>query len=374
MVCTPEVSLRINKTAAKDINWQLFLELSAYHGVRPLVYQTLRKTCWESVPEATRHELSSFYSANAAKNSFLAGELLHILRLFEADQILAVPFKGPVLAAALYGNLAMREFADLDFLVQERDIPKASEILSKQGYRSEVTGTAIVPDSNNVELRSASTGIMVELHWQFSPRRFVSSLAAEHVWKGIEPIVLWERQIWSFSAEDMFLYLAVHGGKHSWSALKWLCDLAEFIRSNPLLDWRRLFDRAEALGAVRTCRLGTYLAAELLQCDVPSNFLCAAKKDAQVRHLAQDVLVRMEEPREMEPIESQIFSLKLKERLRDKVCYVFLQCTQYSGAEERFLPLPSALSFLYIFVRPIWLLRRYGFSALKRLALFAREF
>jgi hypothetical protein len=366
-VSTPQMRVRIKEIATQDIDWQVFLQLSTSHGVRPLVYQTLHTTCWEAVPEATRHELSHFYSANSAKNRFLAGELLHILRLFEAEHILAVPFKGPALAALLYGNLALREFVDLDFLVRERDIPKAREILSNQGYRSNFTSTAIIPDSNNVELYSASTGMMVELHWQFSPRRFVSSLAADHVWKGIEPVVLWGRQVWSFSSQDMFLFLAVHGGKHSWSALKWLCDLAEFIRSNPDLDWPRLFDRAEALGAVRTCRLGIYLTAELLQAEVPSSFVCAVREDARVRRLAQDVRLRIEEPRDVEPIEGQIFNLKLKERLRDKVRYVFLQCTQYSGEEERFWSVPSALSFMYIFVRPIWLLRRYGFSVLKRI-------
>ena len=112
------------------------------------------------------------------------------------------------------------------------------------------------------------------------------------------------------------------------------------------MDWPRLFDRAEALGAGRTCRLAIYLAVELLQTDVPSSIVCAAREDAQVTRLAQDVRRRIEVLRDVEPVEGQIFNLKLKERLRDKVRYVFLQCTQYSGEEERFLPLPSALSFM----------------------------
>lgn len=160
----------------------------------------------------------------------------------------------------------------------------------------------------------------------------------------------------------MFLFLAVHGGKHGWSSLKWLCDLAEFLRSNPQLNWSCLFKRAEASGAARTCRLGIYLAAELLQAEVPSSVVCAVREDAQVRHLARDIQLRLQEPRDVDPIEGQIFNLKLKERFRDKVRYVFLQGTQYSREEVRFLQLPPTLSFLYIFVRPIWLLRRYGFS------------
>jgi hypothetical protein len=364
---TPQTRVRIKEIVTRNLDWQLFLQLATSHGIRPLVYQSLHTTCWEALPEGTREELSHFYSANSAKNRFLAGELLYILQLFEAEHILAVPFKGPVLTAVIYGDLALREFTDLDILIREPDIPKAREILSNQGYRSSMASGVITPDVNVDELHSALTGISVELHWQFSPRRFVSSLAAEHVWNGIEPIVILGRQVWSFSSQDMFLFLAVHGGKHSWSSLKWLCDLAEFIRSNPELDWPRLFKRAEALGAARTCRLGIYLAAELMQAEVPSSVVCAVREDAQVRRLAQEVRQRVQETRDVDPIESQIFNLRLKERFRDKVRYVFLQCTQYSGEEERFLPLPSTLSFIYIFVRPIWLLRRYGFSVLKRM-------
>ena len=364
---TPQMRARVKEIATQGVDWQAFLQLVTSHGVRPLVYQSLHSACWEALPEAARQELSHFYSANSAKNRFLAGELLYILQLFEAEHILAVPFKGPVLTAVIYGDLALREFTDLDILIREPDIPKAREILSNQGYRSSMASGVITPDVNVDELHSALTGISVELHWQFSPRRFVSSLAAEHVWNGIEPIVILGRQVWSFSSQDMFLFLAVHGGKHSWSSLKWLCDLAEFIRSNPELDWPRLFKRAEALGAARTCRLGIYLAAELMQAEVPSSVVCAVREDAQVRRLAQEVRQRIQETRDVDPIEGQIFNLRLKERFRDKVRYVFLQCTQYSGEEERFLPLPSTLSFIYIFVRPIWLLRRYGFSVLKRM-------
>ena len=104
---TPQITVRIKEIVTQDIDWQVFLQLVRSHGVRPLVYRTLQTACWETVPEAARHELSHFYSANSAKNRFSAGELLHILQLFEAEHITAVPFKGPVLAA-LPGDLARR--------------------------------------------------------------------------------------------------------------------------------------------------------------------------------------------------------------------------------------------------------------------------
>ena len=108
---SPQIRLRVKELATEDVDWQAFLQLATSHGVRPLVYETLHATCWEALPESVQRELTHFYSANSAKNRFLAGELLRILQLFEDENILAVPFKGPVLAAVLYDNLALREIA-----------------------------------------------------------------------------------------------------------------------------------------------------------------------------------------------------------------------------------------------------------------------
>jgi hypothetical protein len=184
---TLQTRVRIKEIVTQGIDWQAFLQRATSHGVRPLVYQSLHTICWDALPEAARRELSHFYSANLAKNRFLAGELLHLLQFFESEHILALPFKGPVLAAVFYGDLGMREFTDLDILVRERDVPKAREILSNQGYQSNLANTIVTRDINVDELRSVSTGISVELHWEFSPRRFVSSIVAEDVWSGIKP-------------------------------------------------------------------------------------------------------------------------------------------------------------------------------------------
>jgi hypothetical protein len=71
---TPQARVRIKEIATRNLDWQLFLQLATSHGIRPLVYQSLHSTCWEALPEAARQELSHFYSANSARNRFLAGE------------------------------------------------------------------------------------------------------------------------------------------------------------------------------------------------------------------------------------------------------------------------------------------------------------
>jgi len=58
---------------------------------------------------------------NAARNVFLTNKLFEILNLFKKNDILALPFKGPVLAESVYGDLSLRQFVDLDILVHNHD-------------------------------------------------------------------------------------------------------------------------------------------------------------------------------------------------------------------------------------------------------------
>jgi hypothetical protein len=48
-----------------------------------------------------------------------------------------VPYKGPVLAAAVYGHLSLRQIRDLDILVHPSEVRPAGELLISQGYRRE---------------------------------------------------------------------------------------------------------------------------------------------------------------------------------------------------------------------------------------------
>jgi hypothetical protein len=64
----------------------------------------------------------------------MAAELSRILRTLEAGGVTALAFKGPTLALLAYGNLALRDSADLDFLVPHHQLASAIEIPSADGY------------------------------------------------------------------------------------------------------------------------------------------------------------------------------------------------------------------------------------------------
>ena len=116
---------------ADDASW----EAAGRHGLQPLLYRHLADGCPEAVPVARLAELRECYQANRGRALLLSGELVALVALFQEHGILAIPFKGPVLGAALYGDVTLREFGDLDLFVRRRDVPLVAALLEDRGYQ-----------------------------------------------------------------------------------------------------------------------------------------------------------------------------------------------------------------------------------------------
>src|SRR5262249_22989147 len=153
----------------------------------------------------------------------------------------AVPFKGPALAASAYGNLALREFADLDILLLERDVPRARDLLLAWGYGPRVDET-----DYDILVYNESQGIGVELHWKFAQRYHLPPDPGAF-WGRLEGASLCGRPVRAFSAVDLLLILCAHGAKHGWERLAWVCDVARHLAARGDLDWAEALGRARAL-------------------------------------------------------------------------------------------------------------------------------
>src|SRR5262245_49297473 len=92
----------------EDLDWSDVLQTAHRHAVMPLVYHNLKTLCPDAVPQAIFSQLRARFFANVGHNLFLTQKLLMLLRLLEMEGISAIPYKGPVLATVVYGNLALR--------------------------------------------------------------------------------------------------------------------------------------------------------------------------------------------------------------------------------------------------------------------------
>jgi hypothetical protein len=88
-----------------------------------------------TVPRAARTALERELGVRVARNRRLAAELLRLLRLAVRANVAMLPFKGPVLATTVYGDLAMRQFGDQDLLIDAAHSAGAEGFLGSLGYR-----------------------------------------------------------------------------------------------------------------------------------------------------------------------------------------------------------------------------------------------
>ncbi len=367
---------RIRELAQEGVDWARLDELVMRHRVNPLVFRSFTAAAPTLVPQDVMRQMQSRYTANALRNLRLTGELVRVLAQCEAAGIVAVPLKGAVLAQQLYGDVALREFLDLDLLVHPRDLDRMAALLQSCGYVS-------VPSPNESgderiflhEGKRAYVEVRGRLfaHWQL-PRSF--SLDFDSLSARLGTMTFVGRRIGILSAEDRVLVLCVHGCSHLWQRLAWIADVAELLRNSHDVDWPQALQRARALGVERMVYLGLWLASALLAAELPEPVRQAIDENEMrtLKQLAGHVEGWMfaAEGVEIGLVEETRFFIAVRERWRDKLPYAWLYAKAYLTAafaptvEDRAsLPLPRAWAWLYYIVHPMRTMGRLVATAIE---------
>lgn len=367
---------RIRELLRDPINWDHLLQTAIRHGLRPLLYRRLKATCPELVPQPQIEKMRAYASHIVARNLMLQAELFELLQAFAVENIPVLPHKGAVLAQAVYGNLSMREFTDIDIVVRRRDVARATGLLLARGYRNyDLTGSGRkslsleLPSCEEAFVRDDALKTCVDLHWALAPHRLSPSLDAERLWHRLQPIAIGGTRALSFTDEDLLIILCVHGGKHRWERLAWLCDIAGLIGIHVhALDWQRMFADARSFGVERMFMLGLFLAQDLLGAALPDEVSRRVRADAKVASLAAKVNeeLRRDAAQPATPWQKFSFVFTARERWRDAARLVYGYAFTPTPFERDTVTLPVKLTILYSIIRPARLSIKIGRRLLRR--------
>ena len=215
----------------------------------------------------------------------ICAEALHVLA--EAG-LPVVLLKGAALAETVYPDPHLRHSRDIDLLVREPDLGRASSILSRLNFR--VMQQAGAPNGIQSYLVHGS-GLPLILHATLFQFPHYNSTLSD-VWERSERQVVLDAPIRVLSPADQLLHVCAHAstGWHRENLL-WVCDAWLLIARRAELDWEILVDRARdthvALPLYVTLR---YLAGEL-EAPIPETVLRrlgahAAEQGAVAREVA----------------------------------------------------------------------------------------
>jgi hypothetical protein len=378
----PDAADQIKSLVGEGLDWEYLLEKAGWHGTLPLLYWSLNSVCPRRIPGEILERIQRQFQNHVQRNLFYTRELVRLIHLLEAEGVSALPFKGPVLAASVYGNVSLRDFCDLDIIVLEKDVLKARDLLVSQGYTiqeefaDDEKAARLLSKKKDYRLKHKGSGVIVELHWRITGKSFSFPIDVESLWERLGRINVAGKQVLSIPSEDLLLILCVHGAKHCFARLEWVCDIAELVRARQDLDWTRTIEQARALGSERMLLLGLLLANDLLQAPLPREIRKRVEADPKVRLLGEQTrkLLLLASARMPSTHEGNSYRLRLRERRQDRLRLVLHYFSRYlrtsispNGRDMALVPLPESLSFLYYVLRPIRLTAKFGLNLIRRI-------
>ena len=264
-ICNPADDYNYPLVNYASLNARLLLELLSRHGLTALCLDILKRQVKFGFPEERVAQLKNISICQAAIALRKGSHLNQVLIEFWKQGLEVMLLKGPALAMQAYGSDVVRDSNDFDLFIKRRDIEPCCRLLQSLGYNChpELTVEEAVEFAsyeNELLFQNQVSCLTVDLHWELSRHYLSRDMNWQLFSKRLVSIDIIGQSVLTLSPEDNIVFLSLHGAKHGWARLEWLCSLGCLIKNNDI-DWSAVLDRAEELKALRML----LLACALLQ-------------------------------------------------------------------------------------------------------------
>lgn len=277
------------ETAPQEINWTDFWIIVHQNDLLPIVLDAAQAGYLQEAPAQDLETFQPIRYQLAIQNSYLTQVLLSVLKHFEANGLDVIPFKGPILALNIYGDLSRRHFCDLDILVDSSDFELAKDRLLKQGYQINIDAPGAA------HLIHPKTQVNIDLHHRISESYFPFILDFKALCDRSTIQTYANQSIRILAPEDALIILCIQLAKdahHQQKFLKKACDVAVLV-NRISIDWERAIADAESMHGKRLVLFGLHLAQQLLNIHLPDWIQQQIEKDWVLGVYGQSVCQRL---------------------------------------------------------------------------------
>lgn len=350
-----EQKAEIDSLASLKLDWAAFVRKATSHGLAGLAGHTLNRLRPDLLPSDFQDAFRLFIEQTREKNSRLCGDLLEIVNLLRGAGIEPLVFKGPVLAIQAFGDLGLREFRDLDFLIRDRDLDDARDVLADFGYQPSAnlspSQQRLIHHLQGQEILFKPGRGTIEPHTRLISVKMALDIDYEGFWSRAVFTEISGHPVLSFCPEDNLLVLAIHGCKELWWDIKWACDVAHFIAAHPDLDWDTIATRARKQGCYRMLLLTTLIARQFFKADVPDWHAAGEDEDTTMRAMITRIVSRWGADDPGGPPSNKQLSgdrWRLHDDLNHRASYAVRTVFLPGPHHIPLVDLPPSLSWLYI--------------------------
>ncbi len=274
-----------------NLDWNAIYDMAAAHRVHTLIYPIVKKIEPEAGPGPEILEKWDIEAMACGITSYSCelwiGEVCRALR--EAG-IAAIVLKGMAVNRC-YPNPELRSMGDVDILVHNQDMEKASEVLLLLGYR-------IIDNTNGKHMEFAKMNtVPIELHRLLSEYEFVenSDLFHQEIWRNLLEVPLGNSTANILSWDMQILHMCIHMATHliyKGFGLRQLCDFIVVCQTKKHeINWEIVSEDSVKFGINQFLLAVFQVCNRLFRIDIPE----ALKSDAmtqckQIDDFVEDIL------------------------------------------------------------------------------------
>jgi len=355
---------RIRAALQMGVNWADVTANAIHHELSPLALEHLVAVGGDLVPQVWRDALRENAESLESGQSAIFAETVRITKLLRSEHIRCFPCQVPVLGWLNPLGRTIRGFANMEFVVEQHDASRATEILINASFRAEFDPKARNAGERNLasgpyRFKSENGWPNIELHTERTLRHLpVLRQSDDQTQEPIE-LQLGKRKFLARSAEEALLLLCVNGTKYSWDRLSLVWAVSELLRSNSM-NWETVARISERLKCARILRLGVHLAHNVLGAPLPDVTLALIQKDSRVQWLAKRAIEQLLRTNMRGIAGKAAFRVRSRDNLSDGLRQTFwIAMSPVYGQSDASTPTPSSSLFAAM-ARPWRLLREQG--------------
>jgi hypothetical protein len=200
------------------------------------------------------------------------------MKLLEENDIKAIAFKGPTLAKLAYGDITLRQYVDIDILIEKENLEEAYDLFLTKSYSSEIDkkftkNNLFIEKNSDIQFVENKKNILFELHWKLFRNKFSNTQNNINIYEEIQSMNLNSYNINIFKNELLLVYLCMHGSKHKWERIEWITDIDKLLRTSENINWKLVVEISKKYNCNKMLNLGLILSHKLYNTPIHIDFI-----------------------------------------------------------------------------------------------------